>query len=320
MLSFINSDLHIRSLCWRDQKKISGNADLPLDCLDIPYLDLFADEDEFYQFLGPQATFKVQNLGIACSNSSKNSKKSSHRNGYNLKSTIEGYEKVSLYGLTPDSVPFNILLIGSEDNQLDLYAFGLYRLVRIDLNNLTPGNFPKQQITQLWISNDLALVSAITKPLISDSETELSLLPICVLERKWRELHAFVRIKSQVDVRLEYLFDSLKEISSIWEDLMAEIDSKLSNYVQRDEEPVDANPFKQRSNKILLQPDEFIEMLVFGEVSLNLEKFLTELTEKTLKKLSNTIEVSFLDIHKTNINKVQRALFHILTLVNVLKG
>ena len=213
-----------------------------------------------------------------------------------------------------------MLLTGSEDNKIDFYAFGLYRLIRIDLNHLTPESFPSQNITQLWISNDLAIVNAITVPSISDSVTDLSILPICLLRKKWRELHAFVRIKSQIDVRLEYLFDSLKEINSIWEDLMAEIDSKLSNYVQRDEEPVDANPFKQRSKKILLQPDEFIEMLVFGEISLNLEKFLTELTEKTLKKLSSTIEVSFLDIHKTNINKVQRALFHILSLANVLKG
>src|SRR5699024_3692138 len=72
--------------------------------------------------------------------------------------------------------------------------------------------------------------------------------------------------------------------------------------------------------KIKLEPNEFIEMLVIGEISMNLERFLTDLTDKGLKKLGSTIEVSFLEIHKANINKLQRALFHILSLLGVLKG
>lgn len=175
----------------------------------------------------------------------------------------------------------------------------------------------------------------------SSEQSQLMTLSCRLLSTKWRELYAFIRIKAQLDVRLEFLFDTLKEISSIWEDLIAEVDSKLSNYVQRDEEgkclsfysclcltlsfpPIledtKDDPFKPRSNKIKLEPNEFIEMLVFGEISMNLERFLTDLTEKGLKKLAYTIETSFVDIHRANIEKVQRALFHVLSLLNVLKG
>ncbi|KAI2795769.1 hypothetical protein RDWZM_004595 [Blomia tropicalis] len=326
MLINFNVEQHINSgsLFWCAQSGGSGKlSSLPSDLLEVPYVDLFSEEDELLNHLSTLTTSKVSSSGERKGSSLPNNKKGGFL-GRNQVAALNDYDRVKLYGFDNTLIEFNILMTGSAEGIIDLYAFGAMRLLRIDLNKLIPqtlslGDDKPYSIEKLGISSNLKHLYAITN---EPTSSKLLTFPCKLLEMKWPHIYAFIRIKAQIDIRIEFCHDVLTEIFTIWEDLIAELDSKLSNYVDHSdvEEQTNNDPFKPRSNKIMLEPNEFMEMLIFGEISMNLEKFLTDLTDKGLKKLSTSIEISFGNIHEANINKLQRSLFHILCYLNILKG
>lgn len=169
MISTRNSDLTLRSIYWQHRDPggptlISLGSPgesllLPLDTLEIPFMDLFADEDEFQSFIS--TTGKLNFGGNNNSqDSSKNGKKGAasrpsktyHHYGGTSKS-LEDYERMKLFGHQAGSVRFNVLITGSVEGYIDVLAFGYYRLLRIDLNALQVKSRPSLKIHQLWISS-----------------------------------------------------------------------------------------------------------------------------------------------------------------------
>ncbi len=84
---------------------------------------------------------------------------------------------------------------------------------------------------------------------------------------------------------LDYLTKTIKQISESWEGIVVEMDVKLASY---------AGKLAEGSLGM-----EFLELLMFGVTSVELEHFLLqELTEKGLKKLNASIDVSYLNVQR----------------------
>lgn len=82
---------------------------------------------------------------------------------------------------------------------------------------------------------------------------------------------------------MDYLDRTLMAISEAWETILLEMDEKLSRYAE-------ANPPGAVAA-------DFLELLMIGIPSVNLENFLLrDLTEKGLKKLGHSIEMCYSNI------------------------
>lgn len=85
---------------------------------------------------------------------------------------------------------------------------------------------------------------------------------------------------------MDYMEDTLKQISEAWEIILLEMDHKLSSYS------------KQMPDEHGMSAD-FLELLILGVPSPELEHFLLqELGEKGLKKLGHSIEVSYSNVQR----------------------
>ena len=147
--------------------------------------------------------------------------------------------------------------------------------------------------------------------------------------------------------------ETVQSLLDSWEDILLEIDLKLSPYF--DTSPSDGSPDKSTDSQLnnsslhdqsttlnqstlstetaikmevkeeapkkpCLSSDEFMELLVFGSASELLEKFLTDLGEKGLKKLGQSIELTYSNVQKLIVNHLERVCYHLLALFGSLNG
>ncbi|KAG5671797.1 hypothetical protein PVAND_001973 [Polypedilum vanderplanki] len=105
----------------------------------------------------------------------------------------------------------------------------------------------------------------------------------------------------------EYMDDTIEHINEAWESVLLEMDNKLSKYAK-----------KQEAGSISA---DFLELLLFGYPSEELENFLThEMTVRELKKLSNSVEMSYSTIQKLVVKPLHSAIISIFYHVNNLHG
>jgi anaphase-promoting complex subunit 4 len=106
---------------------------------------------------------------------------------------------------------------------------------------------------------------------------------------------------------LEYIDDTIDHINEAWESVLVEMDNKLAKYAKN--QPVGA-----------ISAD-FLELLLFGYPSESLETFLTEdVTVRELKKLSNSIELSYSTIQKSVVKPLHTAIVNIFHHINQVYG
>lgn len=106
---------------------------------------------------------------------------------------------------------------------------------------------------------------------------------------------------------LAYIDEIIQCIIEAWETALLEMDRKLTKYVNtRPDGVVSA---------------DFLELLMFGYAPDNLVRFLTrDLTDKGMKKLGNSIEVSYSTIQQLVIRPLHTAILNISYHLNYLKG
>ena len=106
-----------------------------------------------------------------------------------------------------------------------------------------------------------------------------------VLASRAPQLHALALKHGHIASLLDYLAHTMHSITEAWENILLEMDSKLASYAARvPEGSVSA---------------DFLDLLMFGIPSDELEMFLLQdLTEKGLKKLGHSIELSYSNIQK----------------------
>lgn len=106
---------------------------------------------------------------------------------------------------------------------------------------------------------------------------------------------------------LVYIEDIIQCITEAWETALLEMDNKLTKYAN------------SRGNGSIAA--DFLELLMFGYPTESLEEFLTrDLTEKGLKKLGTSIEISYSTIQKLVIKPLHSGILNICYHLNSIKG
>uniref|UniRef100_A0A182K3T0 Anaphase-promoting complex subunit 4 n=1 Tax=Anopheles christyi TaxID=43041 RepID=A0A182K3T0_9DIPT len=106
---------------------------------------------------------------------------------------------------------------------------------------------------------------------------------------------------------MSYISETIDCIIEAWETVLLEMDNKLTNYAKE-------------------QPDgsisaDFLELLMFGTASPSLEQFLLrDLTEKGLRKLGYSIELSYVTIQRLVVKPLYTAIHAVFYHLNALDG
>ncbi|KAJ8280058.1 hypothetical protein COCON_G00071240 [Conger conger] len=182
----------------------------------------------------------------------------------------------------------NVLVLGGSSGFVELYAYGMYRIASLSGVLGT--------CRSLSLSSDLRSLSVITEvtptnqlPYISYVQLDTGLLSDCLAE-----VTRMARKFTHISTLLQYLRLSLTCMCEAWEDILTQMDLRLTKFVQE----------KNTSTQV---QDEFLELLLWGKSSPELQALLmNQLTVKGLKKLGQSIESSYSSIQKLVISHLQR--------------
>uniref|UniRef100_A0A1A7Y3J1 Anaphase-promoting complex subunit 4 n=2 Tax=Iconisemion striatum TaxID=60296 RepID=A0A1A7Y3J1_9TELE len=184
-------------------------------------------------------------------------------------------------------VRLNILVLGGDDGFVELYAYGMYKIATLDGVSGT--------CRSLSLSSDLKSLSVVTEVKSADNnagicyvQLDMGLLSDCL-----PELTRMARKFTHISTLVQYLHLSLTCMCEAWEDILLQMDHRLTKFVQE----------KNTSTQV---QDEFLELLLWGQSSPELQAFLmNQLTVKGLKKLGQSIESSYSSIQKLVISHLQ---------------
>ncbi|UYV76371.1 ANAPC4 [Cordylochernes scorpioides] len=190
----------------------------------------------------------------------------------------------------------NMLVAGTDTGWVHFFAFGIFPSGSLDLVK-SPGE--SCRIISAVLSEDLGLLTVVSEHSASSSgpfQYHLSSFDVPLLQHKHRELMVLAKKYGQITSLLSYLASTIKAISEAWEDILLEIDCKLTNYAQE----------KAKSPSTGTVSDDFLELLMFGTLTDPLERFLlNDLTEKGLKKIGHSIDLSYSNIQKLVLKHLQ---------------
>ncbi|XP_017891268.2 anaphase-promoting complex subunit 4 isoform X3 [Ceratina calcarata] len=181
----------------------------------------------------------------------------------------------------------DILFLGLDDGRVAMYVFGMFYCGIISVGN--------GRVVEISGGSDKSMWTTCR----DDSGIKVGRLCCPLLEQST----AFLKV-AQAQANIEYLMDylsrTLMAISEAWETILLEMDEKLARYAE-------TNPPGGMAA-------DFLELLMIGIPSQNLEKFLLhDLTEKGLKKLGHSIEMCYSNIQKLvlkNLTSVGMALVY----------
>uniref|UniRef100_A0A8C4E8S6 Anaphase-promoting complex subunit 4 n=1 Tax=Dicentrarchus labrax TaxID=13489 RepID=A0A8C4E8S6_DICLA len=194
-------------------------------------------------------------------------------------------------------VRLNILVLGGDAGFVELYAYGMYKIATLTGVSGT--------CRSLSLSSDLKSLSVITEVRSADNNPEIytGLLSDCL-----PEVTRMARKFTHISTLLQYLHLSLTCMCEAWEDILMQMDLRLTKFVQE----------KNTSTQV---QDEFLELLLWGQSSPELQALLmNQLTVKGLKKLGQSIESSYSSIQKLVISHLQSGSEALLYHLSEVKG
>lgn len=174
----------------------------------------------------------------------------------------------------------NILVIGTKSGNLHISIFGLFTCALI---NVSAYLNKKCTIVNVYMSENL---SAMYVTICDDlNNLQVIVMDTSVLSLYSKELFTMALKHGHLVSLLSYLDSTMSSITEAWESILLEMDSKLSKYASNvPEGTVSA---------------DFLDLLMFGIPSDEMEEFLMQdLTDKGLKKLGHSIELSYSNIQK----------------------
>uniref|UniRef100_A0A182Y7A5 Uncharacterized protein n=1 Tax=Anopheles stephensi TaxID=30069 RepID=A0A182Y7A5_ANOST len=199
----------------------------------------------------------------------------------------------------------SILLIGTTTGQVHLSALGMLACGSIDVFGALGLSAPSSaRIRETKMSHDF-------KQLIVGIEQDET-LSVIVLENDvlYKNAPAMLNLAlkhAQILNTMSYMNETIDCIVEAWETVLLEMDNKLTNYAKD-------------------QPDgsisaDFLELLMFGTASPSLEQFLLrDLTEKGLRKLGYSIELSYVTIQRLVVKPLYTAIHAMFYHLNTLDG
>lgn len=199
-------------------------------------------------------------------------------------------------------VRLNILVVGGPSGFVELYAYGLYKIATL---NRIVGT-----CRSLCLSSDLKSLSVITEVRSTDDDPEIHYVQLDtgLLSSCLPELTRMARKFTHISTLLQYLRLSLTCMCEAWEDILLQMDLRLTKFVQE----------KNTSTQV---QDEFLELLLWGHASPELQALLmNQLTVKGLKMLGQSIESSYSGIQKLVISHLQSGSEALLYHLSEVKG
>ncbi|XP_055586995.1 anaphase-promoting complex subunit 4 [Uranotaenia lowii] len=198
----------------------------------------------------------------------------------------------------------NLLIVGTTSGKVHLSVFGMLSCCEMDL-------FKKLNITPEAATIKDAKMSPNFKQLFAVVEMEgvieLLVFENDILQRYSTSLLNLAIKHAHILGTMAYINDTIECIVEAWETVLLEMDNKLTKY---------ANSQPQGSISA-----DFLELLMFGCTSPALEQFLLrDLTEKGLKKLGNSIELSYSTIQKLVVKPLHTAICSVFYHLNSLQG
>ncbi|XP_067085738.1 anaphase-promoting complex subunit 4 [Osmerus mordax] len=199
-------------------------------------------------------------------------------------------------------VRLNILVLGGGSGVVELYAYGMYKIATLS------GVLGTSR--SLCLSSDLKSLSVITEVKSPDNRLEICFIQLdtALLSDCLPEVTRMARKFTHISSLLQYLCLSLTCMCEAWEDILMQMDARLTKFVQE----------KNTSTQV---QDEFLELLLWGQSSPELQALLmNQLTVKGLKKLGHSIESSYTSIQKLVISHLQSGSEALLYHLSEVKG
>ncbi|MEE6462336.1 hypothetical protein FKM82_001563 [Ascaphus truei] len=220
---------------------------------------------------------------------------------YNATAKIFSEEKSDEILKLLGDVRLNALVLGGNSGQIEIYAYGMYKIATItEVLGSCLG---------LCLSSDLKSLSVITE-LSTNTSPEITYfqLDTHLLSDYLPEVTRMARKFTHISTLLQYLKLSLTCMCEAWEEILMQMDSRLTKFVQE-------------KNTTTSVQDEFMQLLLWGKASPELQALLmTQLTVKGLKKLGQSIESSYSSIQKLVISHLQSGSEALLYHLSELKG
>lgn len=185
--------------------------------------------------------------------------------------------------LSLESVP-SILICGTDEGKVCFYMSGFMSIGFVDVSKLYNVNCSIKDV--ILSPKSLSTISVMASLKDDNQKIHLSLTGFPLIHSCFNEICALSEKQSILVGTLDYMADTLKQISEGWESILLEMDNKLHGYA------------KQMPDHHGMSAD-FLELLMLGTASTELETFLLqELGEKGLKKLGHSIEVSYSNMQR----------------------
>uniref|UniRef100_A0A3Q3B170 Anaphase-promoting complex subunit 4 n=1 Tax=Kryptolebias marmoratus TaxID=37003 RepID=A0A3Q3B170_KRYMA len=175
-------------------------------------------------------------------------------------------EILNLFG----EVRLNILVLGGDSGFVELYAYGMYKIATLGgVSGIC---------RSLSLSSDLKSLSVITKVRSADNKAEICYVQLDtgLLSDCLPELTRMARKFTHISTLMQYLHLSLTCMCEAWEDILMQMDLRLTKFVQ-----------------VTRRFPELQALL------------MNQLTVKGLKKLGQSIESSYSSIQKLVISHLQ---------------
>ncbi|XP_068925061.1 anaphase-promoting complex subunit 4 isoform X1 [Petaurus breviceps papuanus] len=200
-------------------------------------------------------------------------------------------------------VRLNALVLGGNSGFIEIYAYGMYKIATV--------TGVSGSCLGLCLSSDLKSLSVITETADSTSiisEISYFQLDTSLLSTYLPEVTRMARKFTHISTLLQYIRLSLTCMCEAWEEILMQMDSRLTKFVQE-------------KNTTTSVQDEFMQLLLWGKASLELQSLLmNQLTVKGLKKLGQSIESSYSSIQKLVISHLQSGSEALLYHLSELKG
>ena len=180
-----------------------------------------------------------------------------------------------------DSRDASVLLVGTRAGTIYILMNGYLQCMHLSLPELLC--VPCGPILGLNMTEDMKLLTVVVNT--SEETGKIVVIDTPILSTCRRELQILAAKFCSIHGLLLYTDETIKQICEAWETILLEMDSKLSIYAE--------------NNPPGAVAADFLELLMFGVPNPQLKMFLTkEMSEKSLKKLGSSIEMSYSNIQR----------------------
>ncbi|ESO10660.1 hypothetical protein HELRODRAFT_167167 [Helobdella robusta] len=221
-----------------------------------------------------------------------------------LQNSQEGCKSTANIMRLKDLNNLNILVISSA-SFVKFYAFGIISIGYLDTYR------DIKEILNVNLSDSLVIFNVVGLS-AKDSDVIVLITHNCEELSKNKEEIKLMSLKlGEVLTLIKYMFEVIKQMSEVWEDILLEIESKLKKFAK--------DKFEASGHSLRY---ELLRLLLYGNPSDDLKIFMQfDLKKQTLTKLGNSVQNSYSQIQKLLVKNftivVEKILFHLTGLLGL---